>query len=316
MKTLKIRVLCGLIITALALFVGIRLYYNLTDDFRLANIQYDTPNRSEWAVPPRSSSEASALHEVLTQQFTYIGKGAQSYAFGSADGKYVIKFFKFKHLRPSFWLDYLPPIFGLQSYRDKQYQRKERKLEGVFAGYRLAYLLHRHDSGLLYVHLNTTENLYPFLTVLDKMGWKHSIPLDDVVFILQERAETARAVVHNLLKDRNIEGAKRKIDQIFDLYLSEYAKGIFDNDHGVMRNVGFVGDHAIRIDVGKLKNSPSIRELANYSHDLIMTGDRMIASLYQNENQDFTELKTYIENKVSDIIGRPYIFSTKIPKKP
>ncbi|MBA2727519.1 MAG: hypothetical protein H0U49_05020, partial [Parachlamydiaceae bacterium] len=180
------KIVCGLVIAALALFAGVRLYYSLTDDFRLANIRYDTPNRSEWQVPDQSAAEITHLNKILSQHFTYIGKGAQSYAFGSEDGKYVIKFFKFKHLRPSFWLDLLPPIFGLDNYKDKQYQRKERKLEGVFSGYRLAYLRHREDSGLLFIHLNHSENLFPPMTVIDKMGWHHSIPLDGVVFILQE----------------------------------------------------------------------------------------------------------------------------------
>jgi hypothetical protein len=307
LSRLKI-IVCSLIIAAVAFFAGVRIYYSLTDDFRLANIRYDTPNRVDREVPLLSEVEAVDLNKILSQKFTYIGKGSQSYAFGTIDGEYVIKFFKFKHLKPSIWLELLPPIFSLQSYKEKQNQRKERKLASVFSGYRLAYVQHKQDSALIFVHLNQTKNLYPSLTVLDKMGWEHSIPLDDVVFIVQRRAETAKTVIHNHLKKRDVAGAKSKIDQIFDLYLSEYAKGIFDNDHAVMRNVGFVKERPIRIDVGKLKDKPAMSEKSNYAADLIIAGDRMIASLDHHEKQDFQELKAFIESRISQIIDRPYTY--------
>lgn len=302
-KYLK-KIVFGLFIAAMILYSLARLYYYLTDDFRLANITLDVPNRTEWEVSSPTPSENTKINEILSQNFYYIGKGAQSYAFGSQDGNYVIKFFKFKHLRPSFWLDLIPPIsFEWQQYKVLQYQRKNRKLEGVFNGYHLAYNAHRRDSGLIYIHLNHTESSYPPFSVFDKIGWEHSIPLDQVVFILQEYAVTAKSAISALLKNQNLEAAKYKIDQIFDLYLSEYKKGIFDNDHGVMRNVGFVGNRAIRIDVGKLKKNADMAMPRNYAKDLAITKERMLNWLSQNEAVHYEELKTYIENKVKVLIG-------------
>ncbi len=310
-KHWKKKLLVASIFACLAIFALARVYYSLTDDFRLANIRYDIPNRTEWEIAPLDPSQKNEIDKILSQQFTYIGKGAQSYAFGSADGKHVIKFFKFKHLRPSIFLDLMPPIFDLQNYSKKQYQRKERKLEGVFSGYRLAYEMHRKDSGLVYIHLNTTENQFPKLVVKDKMGWQHTIPLDDVVFILQDYATTARAVISKLLMEGDVEAVKQKIDKIYDLYLSEYAKGIFDNDHGVMRNVGFVADRAIRIDVGKLKNYAEIKSLSYYSKDLVMTADRMLAWFSHNEKNAYPYLKAYVENKITNLVNEPYTFTVE-----
>lgn len=301
-----LKVLCGLLIASLVLFGLVRLYYTLTDDFRLANISYEIPNRTEWEIAAPSPNEKARLNAILNQQFFYIGKGAQSYAFGSEDGLYVLKFFKFKHLRPSFWLDILPSLSFFQDYRTKQMQRKERKLEGVFAGYHLAYEVHRNESGLLFLHLNKSKDLYPQVLVFDKMGLQHTIPLDDVVFLVQERAEPVRSVIHNLLQQRDIEGAKRKIDAILTLYLSEYAKGIYDNDHGVMRNVGFVGDRPLHLDVGKLKKNASIKEQVNYSRDLALVANRMGSWLSRYEPHDYPELKAYIEAKISAMSGAPF----------
>lgn len=299
------------IIAGLAVFALARIYYHLTDDFRLSNITYEIAPRHEWTSESPKGEQKTFIDSLLAQKFYYIGKGAQSYAFGSTDGKYVLKFFKFKHLRPSFWLDILPPMAGLQEYRDKQYQRKERKLEGVFFGYRLAFKMHKQESGLLYIHLNTTVGLFPTVAVFDKAGWEHKIPLDDVVFIIQDHAETARSVIHNLLKAGDLEAANKKIDSIFDLYLSEYHKGIFDNDHGVMRNVGFVGEQPIHLDVGKLKRNESIKEPANYAVDLSLVGNRMAGWLAKNEPDDFPALKSHIETKISLITGKQFTLNVQ-----
>jgi hypothetical protein len=285
-----------LLIILVAIFGGIRLYYNLTDDFRLANISYDMPNRAEWEIELPSNAQLAEIDQILSQPFYYIGKGAQSYAFGSEDGKSVIKFFKFKHLRPSWMLDFLPSFEPFESYRNTQERRKERKLEGVFAGYLLAYKVHRDDSGLIFIHLNKTKDQFPIVQVYDKLGLRHQINLNDVVFILQRRVETARNVIHRHLQNNDVAGAKEKIDAIFALYKREYAKGIFDNDHGVMRNVGFSGDQPIHLDVGKLKKSNVIHQPDVYAKDLEMAAKRMKAWLQEHELKHFPELKAHIDS--------------------
>jgi len=291
---------------ALAIFGCFRSYYNLTDDFRQANITYDMPNRPEWDILSLSPSEKSKIDQILNQTFTYIGKGAQSYAFGSEDGKYVLKFFKFKHLKPSLFVDLLPSVPPFINYKMKQTERKTRKLEGVFAGYRLAYESHREDSGLLFIHLNKTDNLGKTAIVLDKMGWEHKIPLDDVVFILQYKAETMRKVMHDLLAKDNVTLAKHRINQIIDLYLSEYRKGIFDHDHGVMHNAGFVSDRPIHLDVGKLKKNDSMRTKETYAKDIELVVRRMDKWLKENEPKHHPELAAHIEEKMNQIIGEPF----------
>src|ERR1700722_581245 len=92
-----------LILAGLLIFFPIRAYYRWTDDFRIANITHDIPYHPEWDTS-LSHEELAQLKSILDQPFTYIGKGAQAYAFASEDGKYVLKFFKFKHLRPNTFL--------------------------------------------------------------------------------------------------------------------------------------------------------------------------------------------------------------------
>lgn len=94
-----------------------RLYLYLTDDFRLSNITYEMPYQKEWQSPPLTALEEEKLANILAQEFSYLGKGSQCYVFSSKDGRYVLKFFKFKHVRPH-WIDqFLPSIDFLDSYK-------------------------------------------------------------------------------------------------------------------------------------------------------------------------------------------------------
>lgn len=300
MKALKSWQKCLLYCTAVVVlsFGAARLYYRLTDDFRIANISYPLPHRQEWEVTPLVLSEQQHIAEILQQSYFYIGKGAQSYAFVSQDGLYVLKFFKFKHLRPADWLSWLPPLESVKKYQHKQQIRKQRKLEGVFAGYRTAYELHRTDSGLLFIHLNTTENSYPIVTLFDKMGRRHKIALDEFPFILQYKVVTVRQVFEDLLKQGNVAEVKEAIDRIFALYCSEYDKGIVDHDHGVMRNIGFAGKKPIHLDVGKMHQEDDILKKSNQVKDLAIVAQRMKNWLDHNLSEYSAELAAHIDAAV------------------
>lgn len=262
----------GLTIAAVVVFACIRVYFRMTDDFRVANITYEQPHNPSWDISALSTEEKAKLHHILDQKFTYIGKGAQSYAFGSADGKYVLKFFKFKHMKPSVFLEWMPPFFGFKEYKEKQRARKLKNLNSVFAGYRLAYEQHKDDSGIIFVHLNKTDNLHEKVTLVNKIGWETQLDLDPIVFIVQERARTTKDVIGELLEKGDLAAAKQKYEQMIDLYLSEYKKGIYDRDHGVMHNTGFVGNHPIHLDVGKLSKDDSMKQpdVARKDMDKIM----------------------------------------------
>lgn len=264
----KWRTFFVLLFTFLLVFGLFRLYYRLTDDFRLSNMTHEVPYSTSWDIPALPVDEKEKIDEILNQKFTYLGKGAQSYVFSSADGKYVLKFFKFKHLKPSVFHRLLPPFWPFLDYRTKEEARKSRKLKGVFNGYRLAYEMHKEESGLLLIHLNKTPTIHKTVTLYDKLGLEHRIDLNDVVFILQEKGETLGHLLTQLLNHGNVSAAQEKIDQIFDLYLIEYQKGIYDHDHGVMQNTGFIGERPLHLDIGKLHQDASISDPQIYQHDM------------------------------------------------
>ncbi|MEM1282571.1 MAG: hypothetical protein AAGG81_03370 [Chlamydiota bacterium] len=234
----------------------------------IANIFYDMPHRTEWEVPPLSEIESSELQRIFNQKYSYIGKGAQSYVFGSEDGKYVIKFFKYKHLKPSWLVQNLPGIGPIKTYKEKVTARKQQKLDSVFGGYHLAYEVHKKESGLLYIHLNRGSDLNTKVTIIDKLGFEREVDLDSVNFIVQERVDTSRKAIYTALLEGNIQQAKTYVNSLLNLYLSEYAKGIYDYDHGVLHNTGFVGERPVHLDVGKLYRDENIHKPEYAQKDL------------------------------------------------
>lgn len=291
-----------LVLAVILALLGLsRLYFRLTDDFRLANITYEMPFHQEWEISPMDSAQQEQWNEILNQKFYYVGKGAQSYAFKSADDKYILKFFKFKHLKPSMWVDLLPPIGLFQTYKEKQIERKNRLLNSVFDGYRLAYEVHAEEAGLLYIHLNKSHDLNKTVTVVDKIGLEKTINLDEVPFILQEKAKTTRQVMTELMQKDDISNAEKRIKQIFDLYLLEYEKGIYDRDHGVMHNTGFVGEKPIHLDVGKLTKDDRMKEKEYFKPDLLRIESKFNVWFKNNYPQHYPKMKTYMEQQLESI---------------
>lgn len=302
-------------LAAFFIFGAARLYFKLTDDFRIANITYKMPHHPEWNIPI-GQEEKERLHSILKQKFTYIGKGAQSYAFSSADDRYVLKFFKFKHLTPHWFVELFPPLPPFSTYREKQAIRKNRKLYGVFEGYNLAYAIHREPSGLIYAHLNTTTDQHPQITVVDKIGFERKIDLDSVPFLIQEKAKTTRAVINEALKKGDLQLAESRIGQIFDLYMTEYNKGIYDKDHGVMHNTGFVGEYPIHLDVGKLTKEEEMKRPELWQPDMEHIAWKFAVWIRNNYPNDYPVLASAIEMKLTHLFGRPFDFNTSQPPPP
>jgi len=303
----------GILLTIACLLVCfgfVRAYYRFTDDFRKGNYMHQVPHHTEWEIAALPHDEQAQLDTILDQKYYYLGKGAQSFAFLSQDGDYVLKLFKFKHLKPSWLIEMLPSVGLLKRVQEEEKTRKYLKLESVFSGYQLAYNLHKKDSGLLFVHLNKNEGPGKKVRIQDKINLWHELDLNELIYVLQKKAVTTRQEMINLLSQGNVATAVQRVNQIFDLYLTEYAKGIYDRDHGVMHNTGFVHDSAsvypIHLDTGKLSPNESMKSANVYRPDLEKIVYKFNLWFSENYPQYYPELHKAMENKLSKIFGETY----------
>jgi hypothetical protein len=295
-------------LSLLLIFLLIRGYYSLTDDFRLSNITYAIPYHPEWNVAPLPPQEQTHLDSILAKKFSYLGKGSQSYVFVSEDDKYVLKFFKFKHLKPSLLITMIPKIAPLSSLQEKEIQRKNKKLLHLFQGYKLAFERDRLESGLIWIQLNPSHTP-KVIAVLDKIGREHAIDLGSVVFIVQEKGETLRSVLTRQLTQGDLQQAKATLHQVLALYLHEYQKGIYDRDHGVMINMGFVGTRPLHLDVGKLTQDEEIKKPEVYQVDLAKVANKIAGWILHHYPAAYPELSQAMQTELSEIYGREFQFS-------
>lgn len=294
---------------SLFVFGVIRFYYYLTDDFRLSNITYEFPFEVTWQAPILSSEEHKELAHVFDQEFTYLGKGAQCYAFASKDQKYILKFFKFKHLKPNWMVEHIPEISFLKDFKLKNVERKKRKLISVFGGYELAYRENRQNSQLLYIHLLPTQNLHLQAKIIDKVGVTRQLSLDDVIFLIQKKGETLRTHLQHLINHQQMDAVKESLAKIIALYMSEYQVGIYDHDHGVMQNTGFIDQIPFRLDVGKLLKDDRVRQMDIYKKDLKHVMWKMLYWFKKNYPMYQKEINIFLIEEYQKYIGEPIDFS-------
>lgn len=235
-----------------------------TDGFSVARIYSELPYNPAWDT----SAAPLEIDQILSQPFHYIGCGGQCFAFASADDKYVIKFFKHRIRKPYnyFYNTHLPGF--LDRKRQKKLDKALYKMNRDFTSYKLAYEQLKEETGLIYLHLNKTDNLKKNLTIIDKLGISHLIPLDQVEFIVQKKAELIFTRIQTLVAQNDLSSIRACIHGMIETIVSRCKKGIYDEDPRIYRNFGFIGNHPLFIDVGRFRPDPSRIEPAIYHKDL------------------------------------------------
>ncbi|MGE5196233.1 MAG: hypothetical protein ACM3JI_02760 [Anaerolineae bacterium] len=268
-----------------------------TDGFSIAKISADLPFNPDWDVAPLSLEENSRVEKILQQPFHYLASGGQCYAFESEDGRYVLKFFKLhRRLVPRF-LSSLPLPKNLKKRLSKTISERRAKLCRDFNSHKLVYEELKEESGLLFVHLNTTQSLKKKLLIIDKLNIAHPLNADEHFFVLQKKAELVFPYFQELMEQNDIEQAKKAIHLMLKVLVARCQKGIYDEDPRLHRNFGFASGKAIFIDVGRFRKDPSRTSVAIYHQDLLSIVKRFKLWL----QTDYPALSTCLEEELHEI---------------
>jgi hypothetical protein len=224
--------------------------YFLNDRFTLSHITSDTELRS--ASTAQLSEE---MVKILSQPFSYLSQGSQMYVFESQDHKYVIKFFKHQRYRlPQFLLPTALPTFQKKIYDEKRFV-KEQKLCHLYNSCQIAINDLYDASGLIYTHLQPTDDLRIKTLLIDKLKRNYHVDLDDLEFVVQKKGTLILPLLTSLIQNGLIEEGKQRIDQLVDLLEHRVQKRIIDSDCVITKNIGFLDDKAIYIDIGQFTKS-------------------------------------------------------------
>jgi hypothetical protein len=287
----------------IALSYGLgRLYFHLTGGFSLSNISSDFSYHPNWKIRSLAKDEQEEVDRALNQSYYYLGKGCQSYVFLSEDHQYVIKFFKYQRFRLQPWLAYFPPLPAIVKYREEKIEKKRVKLEGFIQSWKIAFEDLKEETGLLFVHLNKTRDLNKELVIFDKIGQRHRLNLDDMEFCIQRKAEMLCSVLLKFKENNDLKEGQYLITRLLNLILSEYHRGLADNDHALMQNTGVVEGKPVHIDVGQFVKNKQIKDSSVYNQELFTKTYKFKIWL----KEQYPELFVYLEDQLQEIMGPIY----------
>ncbi len=267
--------------------------------FSLNQIINYHPYNPDWVVetPP----ETVEFVNMLTQQpFYWLGKGFQATAFVSEDGDYVLKFFHQGRLKEvPFKHNPISYLFS-KDFREKMQDRQSHR-EEIYSSSKMAYEEFPEESGILYVHMNRTEDQIKGIKLRDFNGLSYRIRGDETSFVLQKRAVYVLPTIKALMAEGKVEEAQQRINQIFELLLSMAKKGFLDGDLALMRNnnVGFIEDRAVYIDTGHITKHSNV----DLKERMLFEFNVRVAPLHDWLKFRYPELATYYKKRQEEIMS-------------
>lgn len=197
------------------------------------------------------------MQQALSQNYYYLEKGRQLFAFVSEDQRYVIKFFRIDKLSPKFWHQFTFLDFFLPKWRRKIVHQRERKLQKWKKSFSLAYEKMKDMTAMLAIHLDLTENLNQKISLYDPSGRESVVDLDKTYFILQKKCDL---LIPTLIAETKPKQMKQIISSFLKNTLNRYQLGICNKTRRCLDNIGVIDTEVIEFDIGEFipieKNSP------------------------------------------------------------
>lgn len=287
---------CSLL--ALTLTICFFTYINCikrTQGFSLKKILSHHDYHSKWDIGPPTQEHKNLLNQIEKQPFYYLRSGKKYYAFISEDKKFVIKFFKQKHMQTQSTLNTWPlnKVPYLSQIQAAKIARRKHFRNQTYMSYSIAYHFFAQETGILYLQLNQTKKLGRYITLYPPKGRKITLDLGSMEFLIQKKTDFVFDYLGKLLKDGKIKEAKQAICSILNLISARIKNGICSFTTHFEQDIGFIDGRAHLINIGDLYLSPSISD-----HSAIMY--RETYPLKEWLDKQNCELSIFLEKQIQN----------------
>lgn len=297
MKKEKLCKICiNTFLVAIILYGLGRLYFQLTAGFTESNIVKELPSSTKLKA---DLPHLASINEILKQPFSYLGKGCQSYVFLSEDGNYVIKFLKLQRYNLNFFQELVKQFPPFKEKIRRKEEEKNEKLLALINSFKLSYDNLKEETGIIHLHVEKEPGLMPKIHIIDKLGLSHELDSNEVLFLIQRRANSLESTINDLMAKRDEKKAKELIDHLVDMIVSEYQKGFGDDDHALLQNTGVIDGRPIHIDIGRFSYQERYKDPSVYTQELYNKTYRFRKWL---ENR-YPSLEKALHEKLLKIIG-------------
>jgi len=269
-------------------------YYSLTDGFSPKRIEATIVFPENLNVPTPTPKSLTQLREITAKPFTYLAKGSQAYAFVSADGRFVLKLFKYHHMNPAEWMLDIPVPERMISYRNSLVARRRHRIDLALNSYKIAATILPEESGLLYAQILPSNAFSLPAQIKDAIGRTYTIDLAQHGFAIQQKADLIRPSFSKWLQNKEIDQAKAALDSIIGVLVHRSEKGIQDSDPDLNKNAGLIGTKAVFIDIGSFHKNPKVASRDEMKRDIIKLFGRFRPWLIQQS----PELGVYLDKRL------------------
>lgn len=196
--------------------------------------------------------------ELFAQPWTFLGRGSQVFVFENHDHQWVIKFYRFPAvMRRWGWVHYGLRYVG-RPRRHAIAQYNLEKLRLSLHSFALAGGPLQDDTGVMYRHLQPTQDLCQTVHLIDALGQHHTVPLDSVVFIIQRKGEPFMRSLDRAITSGNLDMGRHMLQELRALILRRCIRGISDLDNMDHDNYGWLEGRAIHLDVGRFREEADL----------------------------------------------------------
>lgn len=192
------------------------------------------------------------LQDIVSQKFSYLASGRQSFAFVSEDGKWVLKILN----QSRFDLPEILRKMPMPRWLKEKRKRRKARVSNFFASYKLASQKLKEECALIYAHFD--DSFFPSVILKDPIGYKHQIDLSHCWFVIQKKLDPIKSTLLEAEKDPI--RWKKRVSSFFDLISARCLKGIVDDDLNVEGNIGYLDDTAYLLDPGRLFLDQKVKE--------------------------------------------------------
>lgn len=245
-----------------------------------------------------SQAEIDKLRLIVSQPFTYLAEGNDSYVFVSQDQRHVIKFFKMRRMTPKYWLNYIP-IPWLDTKRLSKISERERARLETFGSLKTAYEQFRYQTGLVFLHLFRTEYLKMKVCVIDSDGLEHRVPLDKVPFVIQKKTIMLPDYIKRLVSEGNESEAVQSLCKVLALVKDRCQHGFADYSERVEEEYGFIEGRPIHVGGGCILMDDTYKSARSTLREVFRVS-KSIEAWLQNSNPS---LLAGFQDEVEDLLS-------------
>ena len=107
--------------------------------------------------------------------------------------------------------------------------------------------------------------------------------------------------LEKLMASGEVNKAKVLLTRLLQMVLSEYHRGLADNDHALMQNTGVLGGLPIHVDVGQFVKNEAMKDPNNYNQELFNKTYKFRIWLQGKYPELLSHLDAELHNEMGDV---------------